>query len=143
MSGPKKSRKLRALKLGPVVYFWRVRHCHNVGGPAGAFRCDEVFTAFHEKYPRSPVRIRFPDTEEHGPGFPGHLGGVVDYRDPTLYVNLNQPRVARLLIELAIASGWNPSQSRSEFLLADGYELLRQNRARVDAALASDADGAR
>lgn len=132
------SRKPRTIKLAAVVYFWRVHHRHDAHRPTDGQRCAEVFTAFRERRPRSPVRILFPETEEHGPGFPRQSGVIVDYQEPARHINLNQPRLARLLIELAVAAGWEPHRSRGEFLLPDGYRLLRENRGLLDAALAAD-----
>lgn len=132
------SRKPRTIKLGAVVYFWRVHHRHDMNRPADNQGCTEIFTAFQERHPRSPLRILFPETEEHGAGFPRQSGVIVDYQEPARYLNLNRPRLARLLIELAVAAGWEPNRSRSEFLLPDGYRLLREGRLLLDAALADD-----
>ncbi|MFT3764566.1 MAG: hypothetical protein QM820_03475 [Minicystis sp.] len=132
------SRKPRTIKVGAVVYFWRVAHRHGADRPIDGQRCTEVFTAFRERHPRRPVRILFRETEEHGPGFPRQSGVIVDYQEPARYINLNRPRLARLLIELAVAAGWEPDRARGEFILPDGYQLLRENRLLLDAALAAD-----
>jgi hypothetical protein len=129
------SRQPRTIKLGTVVYFWRTHHRHDANRPSGEQGCTEVFTAFHERYPRSPLRILFPETDEHGADFPRLSGVVVDYREPTLVGNLNRPGLARRLIELAVAAGWEPSRSRREFVVSDGYRLMRENRRMLDVAL--------
>jgi hypothetical protein len=51
---------------------------------------------------------------------------------------MNRPRIARLLIELGLASGWAPSSSRHELLIVDGYQLLRNHAAELHAALEAD-----
>ncbi len=132
------SRKLRTIKVGSLVCFWRVHHRHRSDTPPGTRRCVEVFTAFQEGHPSHPLRILFPETEEHGPGFPSQRGVVVDYLAPTRLINLNRPRIARLLIELGIAAGWAPSSSLREVLLVNGYELLRNHVAELDLALKAD-----
>jgi hypothetical protein len=61
----------------------------------------------------------------------------VDYRDPSRDINLNRPRVARLLIETALRQGWSPATSRGEFVLSNGFHLLREYSADIDAVLAA------
>ena len=73
------SRRPRTIKLGSLVYLWRVHHRHRIDGTPN---CAEVFTAFHQEHPRKPVRIVFPETKEHGPGYPSQRGVVVDYQQP-------------------------------------------------------------
>ena len=116
-------RKLRTLKLDTSVYFWRVDHVH-VAAPNGR-QCVEVFSAFHEGYPRAPIRFRFPQTSEHGGGYPGNSGEVIDYRAPSWALNLHAPRVARLLVEVALASSWSPHTRRSQLVLENGFDVLR------------------
>jgi hypothetical protein len=65
---------------------------------------------------------------------------IVDYGTPTRHINLNRPRIARLLIELGLASGWAPSSPPRELLVADGYQLLRSHAAELLAALAADSE---
>lgn len=132
------SRKLRTIGVGSLVCFWRVHHRHEPESALGTRRCLEVFTAFQEGHPNRPLRILFPETEEHGPGFPGQRGVIVDYRMPTRHINLNRPRIARLLIELGLASGWAPSSTQREWLVVDGYQLLRNHAAELHAALEAD-----
>jgi hypothetical protein len=81
-------------------------------------------------------RVLFPATGEHGPGYPGESGVVVDYRVPKRDINLNRPRLARLLIELALGVGWSPVVARGEFVVPNGFHLLREHSAALDAALA-------
>lgn len=126
------NRKLRTIRVGAVLYLWWVNHKHSVPRHGlvtseGEGGCREVFTAFAEGFPGQPARILFPESNKHGPGFPRQRGVVVDYKLPNLYINLNRPRIARLLIELAIAGGWIPGQSRREFVIPDGYRLLRRH----------------
>ncbi len=116
-------RKLRTLKGDAQVFFWRVDHVH-VAVPTGR-QCVEVFSAFLEGYPRAPVRFRFPQTAEHGGGYPGNSGEVIDYRAPAWALNLHAPRVARLLVEVALGSGWSPQTRRSPMVLENGFEVLR------------------
>lgn len=131
-----KSRKPRTIRIGQIVYLWRVHHRHRPASPNFAHCCAEVFTAFAEGAPRRPARILFPETDEHGPGFPSQSGVVVDYREPTRYINLNRPRIARLLIELAVVSGWALDRYPGEHVIPNGYHLLREHRAELLAALA-------
>lgn len=132
------SRKLRTIRVGSLVCFWRVHHRHEPDSAPGTRRCLEVFTAFQEGHPSQPLRILFPETDEHGPGFPGQRGVVVDYRAPTRPINLNRPRIARLLIELGLASGWAANSSPRELLVVNGYQLLRKHAAELHTALEAD-----
>lgn len=59
----------------------------------------------------------------------------MDYRDATRELNLNRPRLARLLIELAVGLGWTPAASRGEFIVSNGFHLLREHAEDVEAAL--------
>lgn len=129
------ARKLRKLNIDGRIYLWRVHHRHQELCSDGERRCTEVFTAFQREHARRPVRILFPATAEHGPGYPGESGVVVDYEDPSRGINLNRPRLARLLIELALGAGWSPAVARSEFVVPNGFLLLREHAAELDAAL--------
>jgi hypothetical protein len=114
-----------------------VHHRHQELCSDGERRCTEVFTAFQREHGRRPVRVLFPATGEHGPGYPGESGVVVDYRNPSCDINLNRPRVARLLIEVALAEGWSPATSPGQFVLSNGFHLLREHSATFEAALAT------
>jgi hypothetical protein len=133
-----KNRKPRSLTIGTAVYFWKVHHCHEPASAGGLRRCAEVFSAFFEGFRQSPVRVLFPESDQHGPGYVSQRGVVVDYKAPTWRLNLNRPRSARLLIEVAELAGWSPGESRQEFIIHDGYELLREHRARLDCVLNSE-----
>jgi hypothetical protein len=95
-----------------------------------------VFSAFHGGFRRSALRILFPSGPEHGRGFPGASGEVVDYREPTWSLNLHRPRHALFLIETALSAGWAPSRSpHAPLVIASGYELLRAHRPALDLVL--------
>ena len=130
-----KSRKPRKLTFGDALYRWRAHHRHGPRLASEPRRCTEVFSAFREASPTCPLRVLFPETEEHGPGSPGQRGVVVDYCAPPWQLNLNRPKVARLLIELAVKSGWVPGPVPKEFIIHDGYAFLRAHRAELDRAL--------
>jgi hypothetical protein len=132
------SRKPRTIRLGTTTYLWRVHHRHTPLED-GKRACSEVFTAFHEAHPRKPVRIVFPETAEHGPGYPSQSGVVVDYQRPQEHLNLNRPLFPRLLITLAIRSGWAPAALKRELSIENGYHLLRNHPDELAATLASDA----
>lgn len=135
------SSKLRTLVVGERPYLWRVRHRHEIDEPLAARRCVEVFSAFTTDSRRGALRIRFPASSQQGSTYPEHAGGVVDYREPSWYLNLNRPAVARMLIEIANALGW-PSSSqgkRREHTIPDGYALVREHREHLERLLASDA----
>jgi len=131
------SRKLRTIQVGSLVCFWRVHHRHRPE-PSDVRPCVEVFTVFQQGHPNRPLRILFPETAEHGPGYPGQRGVIVDYRTPNRSINLNRPRIARLLIELGLASGWSPASASGELLIVNGYQLLRNHPAELHAALEAD-----
>jgi len=128
------ARKLRILKVGTLVYFWRVHHRHEVG----ALACTEVFTAFLAGFRGSPLRILFPESDQHGPGFPRQAGVIVDRELPSWQLNLNRPKSARAMIELAAAAGWAPNVSRHEFVIDNGFEFLRGHRAALEDSLLAD-----
>jgi hypothetical protein len=117
------TRHLRTLKLAGDLFFWRVDHAHHLEPDA----CAEVFSAFRSGFRKSPVRVRFSDAEQRGSGFPSQSGVVYDSRPPGWSVNLHQPRTARLLIELALARGWTPLSATREYIIPDGFQLLRDN----------------
>ena len=133
------SRKLRNLNVDGRTYLWRVHHRHEARCEDGELRCIEVFTAFLREHERRPVRILFPATDQHGPGYPGESGVVVDYRNPSRSINLNRPRLARLLIELALDAGWSPGESPGEFVVPNGFELLREHADELAEALRAPA----
>lgn len=128
---------LRKLTIDGRIYLWKVHHRHQELCSDGERRCTEVFTAFQREFGRRPVRVLFPSTGEHGPGYPGERGVVVDYRSPSRQVNLNRPRLAALLIELSLDVGWSPAVSRAEFVVQNGFHLLREHPAALEAALAA------
>src|SRR5688572_30099339 len=122
------TRGLRRISLVSGRYFWRAGNRHHPGGPGVAHACAETFSAFLEQKRRSPLRVIFPEGQNHGPGYPSQMGIVVDYREPTWSVNLNRPAAARLLIELALLNGWSPATARGELVIANGYDFIRRQR---------------
>jgi hypothetical protein len=55
----------------------------------------------------------------------------VDYRNPR-----PRQRVARLLIEIALAKGWSPATTRGELSLLNGFHLMRAHSADLESTLA-------
>lgn len=121
-------RKIRRISFDGHVFFWRVSHRHAKDGTD----CRDVFTAFAETQPRRPLRIFFPWSESHGPGFPHQKAIVHDFRTPALTINLNRPEVARRLIELAVRTGWNPAVSTHPYEIANGFDLFVEGVRRAD-----------
>lgn len=115
------ARKIRRISFDGHVFFWRVSHRHAKDGTD----CRDVFTAYAETHPRRPLKILFPWTADHGPGFPHQAGIVHDFRTPGLTINLNRPEVARRLIELAVHTGWNPSEQPAGLVIEDGFDSIR------------------
>jgi hypothetical protein len=118
------SRKLRTLTIEADTYLWRVHHRHLWLTADGSRCCLEVFSALRQGFRGQPLRIIFPESLLHGAGFPRQSGIVMDYRQPTWELNLNRPKAARILIELALIEGWQPMQQRGEFEISNGYKLL-------------------
>jgi hypothetical protein len=122
------SKRLRRLVLHGSTYLWKVEHTHHVLPPpppsrVGEGRCREVFTAYLEGRKASPLRIAFDDGAGHHAGYPAR-GVVWTSRAGEDDANLNTPRIARLLIERALAAGWRPEESRSPWKVDDGFVLL-------------------
>ncbi len=115
--------KARTLRIGADVFGWRVYHRHREEAK-GERCCEDVFFAFDHARPGCGVRIVFRHTPEHGAGYPGQAGVIVDYRAPASAINLNRPKVARLLIELAKANGWSDPKRRGELVIEDGFALV-------------------
>jgi hypothetical protein len=135
------TRNLRKLRVETASYFWRVYHRNAVApaanDPAGPEPTDqriEVFTASLEGARESPLRILFPATITHNSGSQMQRGMVFDHQHPQWSLNLNRPRSARFLIELAQLEGWVP-EGKGEFTIADGYELVRTYPEQLDAML--------
>ena len=102
----KASKRLRRLVLGASTYLWKVEHLHHVLAPPTPGerregRCREVFTAFVEGNKRAPLRVWFTDGEAEHAGYP-EAGCVWRAHQR---VNLNEPGVARRVIELGHAQG--------------------------------------
>lgn len=139
---PMTTRNLRKLRVETASYFWRVYHrntaAQTTSDPtAGAEQADqriEVFTASLEGARESPLRILFPATITHNSGSQMQRGMVFDHQHPQWSLNLNRPRSARLLIELAQLEGWVP-EGKGEFTIADGYDLVRRYPEQLDAML--------
>lgn len=123
-------RKIRRISFDGHVFFWRVSHRHAKDGTD----CRDVFTAFAETQPRRPLRIFFPWSESHGPGFPHQKAIVHDFRMPSWSINLNRPEIARRLIQAALRSGWNPSEQPAGLVVTNGFDFIRS---RPEAALFS------
>ena len=131
--------KLRKIVIGSDRFLWRVHHRHVSAEEDRVINpCAEVFTAFLEGHTRARARVFFPETSEHGPGHISQAGVVLDYQRPEQPINLNLPRVARLVIELAIVEGWSPSTSATEFTIDNGYDMFRAHHAQLEHALAGN-----
>jgi hypothetical protein len=79
-------RTLRKLNVDGGTFLWRVDHSHRTE-PDGS--CSEVFSAFQSGYRRGGLRVRFPEANVRGQGFPGQSGVVGDFRDGW-FVNLHE-----------------------------------------------------
>ncbi len=143
------TRNLRKLRIETASYFWRVYHRNATTPTASETQPDqplappadrpasqriEVFTASLDGARESPLRILFPATITHNSGSQMQRGMIFDYQHPQWNLNLNRPRSARLLIELAQLDGWVP-EGKGEFTIADGYELVRRYPEQLDAML--------
>lgn len=122
------SRQLRKLSIDGRIYLWKVHHRHRELLANGERRYAEMLTAFQREFGRRPVRVLFPATTEHGPGHPEGRGVVVDYEAPSRVINLNRPRIARLLIELSIGPGWTPAHLRGEVVVQNGFTFCARIR---------------
>jgi hypothetical protein len=127
------------LVLDDQTYLFRVEHQHDHPSSTEPRVCVEVFVAYVPSPRRHSIRLRFPAGKDQFSPWPGHIGGVCDYRAPRWYLNLNRPRVARFLIELAISLGWPHASDGRHLVVADGYAFIRSNRGRLDALFADDA----
>lgn len=127
--------------IGADTFLWRVYHRHvsreeeRINNP-----CAEVFTAFLENHTKTPVRILFPETSQHGPGYPSQAGVILDYQHPKQPINLNFPSIARFTIQLALNEGWSPSTSTTELQIDNGYGLFRAHRVQLESILAAIAN---
>jgi hypothetical protein len=131
------TRNLRKLRVETASYFWRVYHRKATNVIAGQPQADqriEVFTASLEGSRESPLRIFFPGTITHNSGSQMQRGMVFDHQHPQWSLNLNRPRSARFLIELAQLEGWVP-EGNGEFTIVNGYELVRRYPEQLDAML--------
>jgi hypothetical protein len=127
------TRHLRTLKHDGAVFRWRVDHLHRRGADQ---RCAEALAAFLDGFPRAALRVIFPESAGHGPGYIRQSGVVVDYRAPKWSVELHRPRTALILIELGRSEGWDPRAApRREHVISNGYDLLRANPAALARAL--------
>lgn len=134
---PMTTRNLRKLRVETASYFWRVYHrnaTNPIPGDEQANQRIEVFTASLDGVRESPLRILFPATITHNSGLQMQRGMVFDHQHPQWSLNLNRPRSARFLIELAQLEGWVP-EGKGEFTIADGYDLVRRYPEQLDAML--------
>ena len=99
-------------------HVWRVRVHHRHAPPA----CAEVLSVFRADRPGRVARVVFREGEGRGRGWPGASGAIVDAAGG-LDLNLHRPVVARLVVELAIAAGFDPDGPRAEREI-DGWALL-------------------
>ncbi|MEC7524022.1 MAG: hypothetical protein VYE22_29340 [Myxococcota bacterium] len=112
------STSTRTLRVGARIYRTRVRHEHEAGP------CAEVLT-FRSDLPRSaPLRIVFRAGADRGVG-DGWPSGHVALRGAAL--NLHRPRVARALLDEALARGWDEVTGQE----LDGWTLFDAARARM------------
>ena len=118
-------KKSRKLTVDGVIYRWNVSHRHVLDVIDGRPHCSEMFWAYREGFRNHGCRMRFPESAEHGPGFPSQSGVVSDYRPPRWSLNLNRPAVARLLIELATGAGWVSDASGAPFIVDNAYDFVR------------------
>ncbi|GAA3430926.1 hypothetical protein [Kutzneria kofuensis] len=108
----------RWLGVGAERYLWGVGHCHE---PGATSPCREVVWIRRERSHGRLFIIFAPRDGHHVyDGYPMHSGQVLhaDGRD----LNLNQPGVARALLDAARAGGWEPLANASAEL--DGWALF-------------------
>jgi hypothetical protein len=122
-----KGKKLRRLALGAQTYRWKVEHKHHVLAPPTVGdgrqgRCREVFSALMDGQKASPLRVWFSDGEGAHAGYPE--AGVVWTEKHR--ANLNEPGVARRLIELGLELGWCATDRGKPFVIEDGFAYLEE-----------------
>ncbi|MGW7299737.1 hypothetical protein [Streptomyces sp. NPDC054829] len=131
---PRRAKNPRRLVADGRVYLWTTRHSHRrdeEGRPVG---CRQILTLTPQPSGTGgPLRIVFAD----GPGryVPG--GAPLGSGDVGLtqgaHLNLHEPGAVRVLLDAALARGWQPEQRWAVEL--DGWPLLEA------AATGSAADG--
>lgn len=114
------SSKLRVIKVGGSTYLWRVSHRHHV---LPDNKCSELFTAYLEGAKTTPLRATFNEDEVIR-----IAAGVVMPAGERMSYNLNEPGMARSLIEGALAAGWKPDNSNAPFIVERGQALLAGGR---------------
>jgi hypothetical protein len=123
----KRSKRLRRIVIGTTTFLWKVEHAHHVLAPpvpgeGREGRCREVFTAFLDGDKRTPLRVWFTDAADRHAGYPE--AGCLWAGE--LRVNLNEPGVARRVIELGLAQGWRSTAAKGEFVVEDGFAYLQR-----------------
>lgn len=107
----------RWLGVGTERYLWGVGHFHRPGPKD----CNE-FVWIRREGSHGRLLVVFAAGDGHlvYDGYPLHSGEVQHADDRGL--NLNQPGVARALLDAAIAGGWDPLANRTTEL--DGWSLF-------------------
>jgi len=118
----------RWLGVGTERYLWGIGHCH----PPDVTPLCREFVWIRRERSHGRLFIIFAAGAGHlvPDGFPMHAGEIL--RADRRGLNLNQPGVARALLDAALAGGWDPLANATAEL--DGWELF-------DAAFANTASG--
>jgi len=115
---------MRKLVLTTGIYRFRTTHRHHTVGAGPVKTCQELFSAYLDGFPRSPLRLLFTETDERGAEYIRRAGVVQVYQAvPLSATNLNLPATARALIERALVAGWNPRVATRPFEL-DGWTVI-------------------
>ncbi|WP_405786618.1 hypothetical protein OG753_40005 [Streptomyces sp. NBC_00029] len=116
---PRSSNKPRRLVADGRTYMWTVRHGHHVPENGG---CRKTLT-LHAQPPGTGGLLRF--VFDEGPtryvsGFTTGSGEVGEVGVGAL--NLHEPGTVRVLLDAALARGWQPGERRET--KADGWSFL-------------------
>ncbi|WP_405435140.1 hypothetical protein OG373_40565 [Streptomyces avidinii] len=116
---PRSSKKARRLVADGRTYLWTVRHGHHVLDDNG---CRKTLT-LHSQPPGTGGLLRFVFDEGPGRYVSGFTTGSGEVGEiGTGALNLHEPGTVRVLLDAALARGWQPGERRDTKV--DGWTFL-------------------
>lgn len=118
-------KKLRSIVVDGAAFHWVFRPSYHLA--TKEYHCHDVFWAYAEDNPASPLCIVFLTWENPIVGGPLRTGLPVFPDDPnTGGVNLHQPKWAAAMIRAGLKKGWQANTRSSPFIIENGIEILAE-----------------
>lgn len=123
---------VRPMTFSGPSFLWRVSTRYQKVAPRRGFL---VFTVYERGFRQAPFRFLFEIHTGHPTDWATSSGDLFVVLTKPHYLNLHEPRIARVLIEIAQKMGWAARQHPNLVVeVRDGFQCLREYGFMIESA---------